>query len=107
LDIEEKVDELLIMRFGAFHRLIVNTYIIPAKSHSHGIEDLTQVFYRDGSTEGLYPACVVTQELLGQVVIITPIAEFQKLLDAWKKQNPKLAAAARKIAVQEAERQKT
>ena len=94
---EEELEKLLMMRFGSFTRRITSTWIDPAKSRSY-YEDLTRVFFKDESPEGLYPACIVTHDLLGKIVVITPLWEYQTLLEAWKKCNPKYVESARKIA---------
>lgn len=96
-DADVELEKLLMMRFGSFTRKISSTWINPAKRRIY-VEDLTRVFYRDESPEGLYPACIVTQNLLGEIVVITPIAQFQTLLEGWKKTNPKYVQAARRIA---------
>lgn len=47
-------------------------------------EDLARVFFKDESPEGLYPACIVTENLLDQIVVIVPILKFKELLAEWK-----------------------
>lgn len=94
--VEDEVDKTIMMIFGAFTRKIVNTWINPAKSRGY-YEDLRRVFCKDGSPEGLYPACVVTENLLGQIVVIVPIGEFEKLLDVWKKQNASIVEKIKKL----------
>jgi len=94
---EEELEKLLMIRFNSFTRRVTNTWIDPAKSRAY-YEDLRRVFFKDGSPEGLYPACVVTQDLLGKIVVITPLWEFQTLLEGWKASNQKYVEAAKKIA---------
>lgn len=93
---EDKADENLMLIMGAFTRKIVNTWINPGKSRAY-YEDLRRVFFKDGSLEGLYPAAVVTENLLGQVVVIMPMMKFKELLEAWKKQNPEYVAKLKKM----------
>ena len=91
-----EVDDYIKMSLGAITRKISSTWINPAKSRGY-FEDLRRVLYKDESPEGLYPACVVTQNFLGKVVVIVPIEEFQKLLDLWKKENPEYVKSIKKI----------
>jgi len=91
----ETVEELIMARLGAFTRKITNTWVSPGKSRPY-YEDLRRVFCKDGSPDGLYPACIVPQNLLGRVVVIVPLEEFNELLVAWKKFNPELVKAAEK-----------
>jgi len=56
---------------GAFDRRITNTWINPAKSRPY-FEDIRRVFFKDESPEGLYPACVVTKNLMLRIVVIIP-----------------------------------
>jgi len=93
---DEELDSTLMMIMGAFTRKITNTWINPAKSRVY-FEDLRRVFFKDGSPEGLYPACVVTEDLLGQVVVIVPMLKFKELLEAWKKQNPERVEKLKKL----------
>lgn len=71
---------------GAFTRKVSSTWISPAKSRPY-YEDLRRVFFKDESLDGLYPACIVPQNLLGEVVVIVPMLQFKELLDAWKTLN--------------------
>jgi len=82
----DEPDTTLMLTMGAFTRRVFSTWINPAKSRMR--EDLMRVFFKDESPEGLYPACVVTKNLLDQVVVIIPILEFKKLLAVWKQVNP-------------------
>lgn len=71
---------------GAFDRRITNTWINPAKSRPY-FEDMRRVFFEDESPEGLYPACVVTKNLLGRIVVIIPqdiLVETLKKLEVEK-----------------------
>ncbi len=96
---EDKIDQMIMFSTGSFSRRVSSTWINPAKSRMR--EDLKRVFFKDESPEGLYPACVVTENLLGQIVIVTPIQEFKKLLDTWKKANPQKVEAIKKIVEKE------
>ena len=84
---DNEVDSTLMLTMGAFNRRITNTWINPAKSRGY-YEDLRRVFVKDESPEGLYPACIVTENMLGQVVVIVPVLKFKELLEAWKKLHP-------------------
>ena len=64
---------------GAFNRRITNAWMNPAKSRPY-YEDLRRVFFMDESPEGLYPACVVTNDLLMKVVVIIPLETMVKTL---------------------------
>jgi hypothetical protein len=92
----DEVDRLIMLSMGAMTRKICSTWIDPAKSRAY-YEDLRRVFFKDGSPEGLYPACVVTENLLAEVVVIVPIAKFQELLEAWKKLHPEYVASVKKM----------
>jgi hypothetical protein len=59
-------------------------------------EDLARVFFKDESPEGLYPACVVTEDLLDQIVVIVPILKFTELLVEWKRNHPDYMKALEK-----------
>jgi len=83
------------MRFRALTRKVSNTWINPAKSRPY-YEDIRRVFFKDESPEGLYPACVVPKNLLGEVVVIIPFVEFRKLLETWKKANPHVVKSVEK-----------
>ena len=83
---KDEPDHTLMMTMGAFTRRISSTWINPAKSRMR--EDLAHVFFKDESPEGLYPACVVTENLLDQIVVIVPILKFKELLTAWKQTHP-------------------
>ena len=87
---EDEADNTLMLIMGACSRRVTNTWINPAKSREY-YEDLRRVFFRDGSPEGLYPACVVTENMRGQVVVIVPFLKFKELLEAWKKLHPEYA----------------
>lgn len=102
--LEEEVDNLITRMLGAFTRRVVNEWIVPSKSRSY-YEDLRRVFHKDESSEGLYPACVVTQDLLGEVVVIMPLDKFTALLELWKKEHPKWVKNATKL-VEKEEKQK-
>lgn len=82
----DEPDHTLMMMMGAMTRRISSTWINPSKSRMR--EDLARVFFKDESPEGLYPACVVTEDLLDQIVVIVPILEFRKLLGEWKLNHP-------------------
>ena len=84
---EDEVDNTLMLTIGAFSRRVTNTWINPAKSREY-YEDLRRVFFKDESPEGLYPACVVTENMLGQVVVIVPMLKFKEFLEAWKQLHP-------------------
>ena len=96
MNVEEEVDRTLMQILGAFPRKISNEWLVPAKGRAY-FNDLRRVFYRDGSPEGLYPTCIVTKDLIDQVVIIMPILKFQKLLEVWKKANETYVENVRKI----------
>lgn len=95
--VETELERILMARFGSFTRKATNTWISPAKSRTY-YEDLRRVFYKDGSPDGLYPACIVPQNLLQEIVVITPINQFKTLLEGWKKSNPKYVEAAKRVA---------
>ena len=86
---QERLERLLMLRFGSFTRRVVNTWINPMKSRGF-YEDERRVFFRDESPEGLYPAFVVPEKLLQEIVVVTPLKEFMSLLDGWKQANPEL-----------------
>lgn len=69
---------------------------MPSKSREY-FEDMRRVFYIDESPEGLYPTVGVTEALVGQVVVVVPIQEFLRLLEAWKKDNPKMVEGYKKF----------
>jgi len=100
LDTEARLERLCMMRFNAFTRRITNTWISPVKSRPY-YEDFRRVFFKDESPEGFYPACVVPENLLGEVVVITPLWQFQTLLEAWKRCNKNWVESARNIVVKE------
>ena len=100
---EEKVDNLIMSMLGAFTRRVVSEWIVPSKSRSY-YEDLRRVFHRDESPEGLYPACIVTQNLLGEIVVITPLDRFTELLKLWKKAHPKWVQNAKQIVQKEGDK---
>jgi len=85
---------------GAFSRRVVNEWIVPSKSRSY-YEDLRRVFHKDESPEGLYPACIVPQNLLGEIVVIIPLDKFTALLELWKKEHPKWVTNAIKLVEKE------
>jgi len=91
----DEVDRMIMTSMGAFTRKVSNTWINPAKSRAY-YEDMRRIFCKDESPEGLYPACVVTDNLLGEVVVITPLLKFNKLLELWKKANPKYVKRLKK-----------
>jgi len=99
---EDKLDQLIMLSMGAFSRRVSSTWINPAKSRL--VEDLSRVFFKDESPEGLYPAFIVPENLTGQIVIVTPIQDFKNLLDLWKKENPQKVEAMRKIVENEEKR---
>lgn len=84
-----EIEEILRMEkafVGAFDRRITNTWINPAKSRGY-FEDMRRIFFKDESPEGLYPACVVTKDLLGKIVIVIPqdiLVETLKKLEVEK-----------------------
>jgi len=95
-DIDDEVDKTIMLTMRAFTRKVCSTWINPAKSRAY-YEDLRRVFCRDGSPEGLYPACVVTENLLGEIVVIVPISKFQQLLKAWKQLHPDYVESVKKM----------
>lgn len=86
LNYKDEPDHTLMMIMGAMTRRISSTWINPSKSRMR--EDLARVFFKDESPEGLFPACVVTENLLDQIVVIVPIMKFKELLMAWKQTHP-------------------
>jgi hypothetical protein len=78
----DEPDHTLMLMMGGMTRRISSTWINPAKSWMR--EDLNRVFFKDESPEGLYPACIVTDNLLDQIVVVIPINKFKELLEAWK-----------------------
>ena len=92
---KDEPEHTLMMMMGAFTRRISSTWINPAKSRMR--EDLARVFFKDESPEGLYPACIVTEHLLDQIVVIVPILKFKELLDAWKQTHPDYMKAMDKM----------
>jgi hypothetical protein len=82
----DEPDHTLMMMMGSFTRRISSTWIIPSKSRMR--EDLARVFFKDESPEGLYPACIVTENLLDQIVVIVPMMKYKELLAAWKQTHP-------------------
>ena len=91
----DEPDHTLMMMMGGMTRRISSTWINPGKSRMR--EDLMRVFFKDESPEGLYPACVVTEYLLDQIVVIVPISKFKELLVAWKQTHPEYMKAFEKM----------
>jgi len=82
----DEPDTTLMLMMGGMTRRISSTWIDPTRSRM--VENMSRVFFKDESPEGLYPACVVTTNLLDQVVVIIPIQKFKELLEAWKQVHP-------------------
>ena len=96
---KDEPDHTLMMTMGAFTRRISSTWINPAKSRMR--EDMLRVFFKDESPEGLYSACIVTENLLDQIVVIVPLTEFKNLLEAWKELNPDYLKGLEKLLKEE------
>jgi len=87
IHLREERDKLLIMLLGAFTRKVHNTWIDPKKSHSY-FEDLRRVFYTDKSHKGLYPAIIIPQHLLNELVVVIPIEKFKEMFRSWCNDHP-------------------
>ena len=90
----DEPDHTLMLMMGGMTRRISSTWINPARSYMR--EDLNRVFFKDESPEGLYPACVVTDNLLDQIVVVIPVNKFRELLEAWKETHPEYVASLTK-----------
>ena len=74
-EVDKKIDNLMLMMRRGMKRIVMNTWIIPSKGDVH-----------DESPDGFYPSVVVTEQLLGEVVVVLPEEDFKELLDAWRYQ---------------------
>ena len=92
----DKLDKLIVFSMGGCIRKVSNTWINPAKSRPY-YEDFRRIFFKDESPEGLYPACVVPEYMLGQTVVVIPIEKFVALLNAWKKLNPEYVRSIHEV----------